>query len=49
MIIKKKYSSNYLIPNDQRFNLIIQDEDKTIFSRYKNLKKKTDKIEINHC
>ena len=40
-----KYSNNYLIQNDPRFNIIIQDEDKTIFSRYKNLKKKTDKIE----
>ena len=42
---KNKYSNNYLIQNDPRFNIIIQDEDKTIFSRYKNLKKKTDKIE----
>ena len=42
---KNKYSNNYLIQNDPRFNIIIQDEDKTIFSRYKNLKKKTDQIE----
>ena len=29
---KNKYRSNYLIQNDPRFNLINQDEDKTIFS-----------------
>ena len=38
-IKNNNYNNNFLIQNDPRFNIIIENDDTTVFSRYKNLKK----------
>ena len=44
-IKSNNYNNNYLIQNDPRFNIIVQNDDSKIFSRYKNLKNNNNEIQ----
>ena len=44
-IKSNNYNNNYLIQNDPRFKIIVQNDDSKIFSRYKNLKNNNNEIQ----